>query len=71
VASPDTPAKARPEDALEWEERNRRWAVAAAVLGAVLPMIGLFLSPKPKANEVPELTSALIYFHAHATPAAR
>jgi hypothetical protein len=61
------PPPADPKETLAWEERNRTWAVVAAGIGAVLPLIGLFVAPKPKANQVPELTSALIYFHNHAT----
>ncbi|HEX3316554.1 MAG TPA: hypothetical protein VHR88_00935 [Solirubrobacteraceae bacterium] len=58
---------ADPQETLAWEERNRTWGVAAAGVGAALPLIGLFIAPKPKADQVPELTSALIYFHNHAT----
>jgi hypothetical protein len=65
-ASRPLPPPADPQENLAWEERNRTWAVAAAIVGAALPLIGLFVAPKPKPNEVPELTSALIYFNAHA-----
>jgi hypothetical protein len=61
------PPPADPQENLEWEHKNRWWAIVGALVGAVLPLAGLFLAPKPKANEVPELTSALIYFNAHAT----
>ena len=61
------PPAADPQETLAWEEKNRWWGIAGAIVGAVLPLVGLFLSPKPKSNEVPELTSALIYFNKHAT----
>jgi hypothetical protein len=61
------PAPADPQETLGWEQRNRTWAVVAAGIGAVLPLIGLFAAPKPKPDQVPELTSALIYFHDHAS----
>ena len=61
------PAPADPQETLAWEQRNRTWAVVAAGIGAVLPLIGLFVAPKPKPDQVPELTSALIYFHNHAS----
>jgi hypothetical protein len=61
------PSPADPQETLAWEERNRTWAVVAAGIGAVLPLIGLFVAPKPKPDQVPELTSALIYFHNHAS----
>jgi hypothetical protein len=68
VPQPRTvPPPADPQETLAWEERNRNWAVVAAGVGAVLPLIGLFIAPKPKQDQVPELTSALIYFHQHAT----
>lgn len=60
------PPPADPQETLAWEERNRTWAVIAAAVGGILPLIGLFVAPKPKADQVPELTSALIYFHDHA-----
>src|SRR3954452_7184808 len=61
------PPAADPQETLAWEERNRWWGIAGAIVGAVLPLVGLFISPKPKSNEVPELTSALLYFDKHAT----
>ena len=61
------PPAADPQETLAWEQKNRWWAIAGAIVGAVLPLLGLFVSPKPKANQVPELTSALIYFHQHAS----
>jgi hypothetical protein len=61
------PRPADPKETIAWEERNRTWAVVAAAVGAVLPLIGLFIAPKPKQDQVPELTSALIYFHNHAS----
>lgn len=61
------PAPTDPQEALSWEQRNRTWAIVAAGIGAVLPLIGLFAAPKPKNDQVPELTSALIYFHDHAS----
>lgn len=61
------PPAADPQETLAWEEKNRWWGIAGAIVGAVLPLLGLFISPKPKANEVPELTSALVYFNKHAT----
>ncbi|MFL5974104.1 MAG: hypothetical protein ACJ76G_03030 [Solirubrobacterales bacterium] len=68
MPQPKTPARAAdPEETLAWEARNRNWAIAAAVVGALLPLIGLFVAPKPKADQVPELTSALIYFHDNAS----
>jgi len=68
VPQPKTrPRAADPEETLAWEARNRNWAIAAAIVGAVLPLIGLFVAPKPKADQVPELTSALIYFHDNAS----
>jgi hypothetical protein len=61
------PPPADPQETLAWEARNRTWGIIAAVIGAALPLIGLFVAPKPQANQVPELTSALIYFHDHAS----
>ena len=66
-SSKPVPRPADPQETLAWEARNRTWAVVAAAIGAGLPLIGLFVAPKPKQDQVPELTSALIYFHNHAT----
>ncbi len=64
------PPPADPEENLEWDERNRWWGIAGALVGAVLPLIGLFVAPKPRVPEdLPpgELTSQLIYYHKHAS----
>jgi MFS family permease len=71
VPQPRTlPPPADPQENLEWEERNRWWGIAGALVGAVLPLIGLFVSPKPRVpQDLPpgELTSQLIYYHKHAS----
>jgi hypothetical protein len=70
VAEVTTQKPANPEETVAWEERNRTWAIVAAVVGAVLPLIGLFVAPKPRTPQdiAPgDITSPLIYFHAHAS----
>ena len=47
-SSRPVPPPADPQETLAWEERNRTWAVVAAAIGAGLPLIGLFVAPKPK-----------------------
>ena len=61
------PPAADPQETLAWEEKNRWWAI----VGGDRRRRASARRPVPlaqaQANEVPELTSALIYFNKHAT----
>jgi hypothetical protein len=60
------PTKREREEQREWERRRAVPAAAAAIAGAVLPMIGALVGARTLGDQPKDSASRLLYFHHHA-----